>query len=103
LSEEGENVEGMASQGAAPTTRIEGPTKTPPVTEGQEIDLEVIAKGRKGDGIAKIEGYIIFVPNGSVGQKVKVRVNTVRPNFAISEMIETAKEESEMAETKEES
>ena len=98
MSEEGENVEGL-SQSAAPRPKMEGATKTPPVTEGQEIELEVIAKGRKGDGIAKIEGYIIFVPGGNVGQKVKARINTVRPNFAISEIMETKGEETKKEES----
>jgi 23S rRNA (uridine2552-2'-O)-methyltransferase len=91
LSEEGENLGEVSPQGAEQRPRMAG-AKTPPVTEGQEIELEVIAKGRKGDGIAKIEGYIIFIPGGNVGEKTLVRITTVRPNFAISEAIEKKQE-----------
>jgi predicted RNA-binding protein with TRAM domain len=53
-----------------------------PVEVGKEYEVEVTDKGRKGDGIARYQGFVIFVKNGKVGQKVKVRVGEVRDMFA---------------------
>jgi predicted RNA-binding protein with TRAM domain len=40
-----------------------------------------------GDGIAKIQGFVIFVKNGKVGDKVKVKVTSVGNRFAIAEIV----------------
>jgi TRAM domain len=34
------------------------------------------ATGRNGDGIARIQGFVIFVKNGRIGQDVKAKVTT---------------------------
>ena len=34
-----------------------------PVNVGDEIELKIEAVGEKGDGIAKVKGFVIFVPN----------------------------------------
>ena len=33
---------------------------------------------RKGDGIARIQGFVIFVKDGKVGQNAKIRVTSSR-------------------------
>jgi predicted RNA-binding protein with TRAM domain len=58
-----------------------------PVSEGQELEVKIEAAGSKGDGIAKVEGFIIFVPGAKAGDTVKIRVNAVRRNFAFAEVI----------------
>ncbi len=35
-----------------------------------------------GDGIARVQGFVIFVKNGKVGQKVKVKVEQIGDRFA---------------------
>lgn len=55
--------------------------------EGKEYEVTIEGVGSKGDGIAKMQGFIIFVPSGKVGDHVKVRVTTVRRNFAIAEIV----------------
>jgi len=63
------------------------PMKPCPVEEGGEYDVSIESIGSKGDGIAKIQGFIIFVPGVNVGDHVKVRITTVRRNFAIAELV----------------
>jgi predicted RNA-binding protein with TRAM domain len=58
-----------------------------PVEVGKEYDVEVTEVSRQGDGIARIQGFVIFVKNGKVGQKTKVRVTSVGPRFAIAEIV----------------
>ncbi|VVC00226.1 TRAM domain protein [uncultured archaeon] len=58
-----------------------------PVEEGKEYEVAIDAKGAKGDGIAHVEGFVIFVSGGEVGQKVKVKVTAVKRTFAIAEVV----------------
>lgn len=61
-----------------------------PVKEGEEIDISIEAIGTKGDGIARVQGFIVFVPNTKVGDRLKVKVTSVRPNFAMAEAVGAA-------------
>ncbi len=60
----------------------------PPVSEGEICTLTIEQRGNKGDkGVAKVEGYIIFVPDTKVGDKVKVKITSALPRFAFSEKV----------------
>lgn len=58
-----------------------------PVEEGKEYDVTIESIGSKGDGIAKIQGFIIFVPGVKTGDTIKVRITSVRRNFATAEPV----------------
>ena len=58
-----------------------------PVKENQGVEVVIDDIGSRGDGIAKIRGYMIFVPRGKVGERVRVRIRTVAEKFAIGERI----------------
>ncbi|ATZ60659.1 MAG: TRAM domain-containing protein [Methanosarcinales archaeon Met12] len=57
-----------------------------PVTEGETYDVKIEDIAREGDGIARIEGFVVFVPNTKVGDEVKIKVNKVMHRFAIAEL-----------------
>ncbi|MGB9937447.1 MAG: TRAM domain-containing protein [Methanobacterium sp.] len=59
-----------------------------PINEGEEYDVKIEDMGRDGDGIAKIEGFIVFVSGAKKGDEVKIRVNSVRRNFAFADIVE---------------
>ncbi len=56
-----------------------------PVKSGEEYDVEITDIAAKGDGICKIEGFIIFVPGTSKGERCRIRINEVRNRFAIAQ------------------
>jgi predicted RNA-binding protein with TRAM domain len=58
-----------------------------PVEEGKEYDVDVTEVSQKGDGIARVQGFVIFVKGGKVGDKCKIRVTSVGPRFAIGEKV----------------
>lgn len=58
-----------------------------PVKEGDTYDVEIEGIGDKGDGIAKVQGYVIVVPNVKKGDHVKVRVNAVRGKVSFGEVV----------------
>lgn len=60
--------------------------KAAPVRVGEEVDVTIEAVGAKGDGIAKKEGFVIFVPNASKGDSVRIRITKVLNNMAFAEV-----------------
>ena len=64
----------------------------PPVREGEEIDVTIEAVGEKGDGIAKVRNFVIFVPNTKQGDTVRVRITKVLKRVGFAEVIGEAKE-----------
>ncbi len=58
-----------------------------PVKENQEIEVVIDDIGSRGDGIAKIQSFMIFVPNSKIGERVKVRIRSVSEKFAVAERI----------------
>ena len=57
------------------------------VEVGKEYDVQVTETSYKGDGVARVQGFVIFVKNGKTGEKVKVKVNSVGSRFAIAEIV----------------
>ena len=55
-----------------------------PVSEGEERSVEVEDVGSEGDGVAKVDGYTIFVPDAEAGETVRVRVEDVKANYAFA-------------------
>ena len=58
-----------------------------PVEEGREYEITIDAKGAKGDGIAHVEGFVVFVAGGIVGEKARVRITAVKRTFALGEKV----------------
>jgi predicted RNA-binding protein with TRAM domain len=58
-----------------------------PVKENQELEVFIDDIGSRGDGIAKIQGFMIFVHNGKVGERVKVKILSVADKFAVADKI----------------
>lgn len=59
-----------------------------PVAEGDIITAECISKGDKGDGIFKVEGFIIIVPGTDIGGTYKIRITALRLKVAFGEIAE---------------
>jgi predicted RNA-binding protein with TRAM domain len=58
-----------------------------PVEVGQEYEGEIEDISRRGDGIAKIEGFVIFVANAKKGEHVKFKITQVGRRFAVAELV----------------
>jgi predicted RNA-binding protein with TRAM domain len=65
-----------------------GESRSVPVEEGETYDVTIQDVARQGDGIARIEGFIIFVPGTKVGDEVKIKVDKVLPKFAFATVVE---------------
>ena len=58
-----------------------------PVKVGERYRVRIESLGKGGDGIAKIKGFVIFVPNTQVGDEVEIVINSVKRKFAFAEVI----------------
>lgn len=58
---------------------------TAPVRTGDEVEVTIDTVGEEGDGIAKVDGYTVFVPGTDVGETVTVRITDVKPRFGFAE------------------
>lgn len=57
-----------------------------PVKVGEEIEVTIEAVGEKGDGIAKKNGFVIFVPGVKAGDKVRIRITKVLRKVGFAEV-----------------
>ncbi|MBI5871770.1 TRAM domain-containing protein [archaeon] len=73
-----------------------------PINVGEEYDVEISEVGSKGDGIARIKNFVVFVANGKKGEKTKIKIKEVRDRFAIGEKVGEATAEATVEKTGEE-
>lgn len=60
-----------------------------PVRAGDVHEILVEGTGKSGDGIASIQGFIIFVKGAKQGDKLKVRIREVKEKFAVATPLES--------------
>jgi predicted RNA-binding protein with TRAM domain len=58
-----------------------------PVEVGKEYDVTISDTSRRGEGIAKIDGFVIFVAGAKQGQSAKVKITRVTDRFATGEVV----------------
>jgi predicted RNA-binding protein with TRAM domain len=59
-----------------------------PVEEGKEYTVTITDIGSQGDGVAKVDGFIVFVPEARVGKTYKVKVTKVMSKAAFAKIVE---------------
>ncbi|QQZ09070.1 23S rRNA (uracil(1939)-C(5))-methyltransferase RlmD [Heyndrickxia vini] len=59
-----------------------------PVQKNDYIDVTFVDLTHDGNGVAKVDGYPIFVPNGLPGEKAKVKVIKVNKGYGFGRLIE---------------
>ncbi len=58
-----------------------------PVEVGDELDLTIESTGAKGDGIAKVNNFVVIVPGAKQGEIVKVKISRVLKKMAFGEIV----------------
>jgi predicted RNA-binding protein with TRAM domain len=66
-----------------------------PVKVGETYDVEINEVGSRGDGIARVKNFVVFVSDTKKGDKCKIKITQVSRRFAIGEKVggKEAKEE----------
>ena len=86
--EGGESGEGRGGEGRG---RGRGSGMNPnyflpkPVKVGDVLEVTIEGQASRGDGIAKKDGFVIFVAGAKQGETVRVKITDVKARFAIGE------------------
>jgi predicted RNA-binding protein with TRAM domain len=59
-----------------------------PVEVGKEYDVTIADTSRRGEGIAKIDGFVIFVAGAKQGQQARIKVTQVSNRYATGQVVE---------------
>jgi predicted RNA-binding protein with TRAM domain len=54
---------------------------------GGEYDVKIEDIAREGDGIARVDGFVIFVADTNVGDDARVQIDKVMRRFAIGHKV----------------
>ena len=61
----------------------------PPVEVGETVEVEIEDVGDQGDGLARIgPGFIVFVPETEIADRVTVEITEVKQNFAFADVVD---------------
>jgi len=58
-----------------------------PIKEGEEYNVNISEVSRRGDGITRIENFVVFVPNTKKGDNVRIRIKELSGRSAVGEVI----------------
>lgn len=61
------------------------------ISKNEEYEVEIIDNGYNGEGIAKIDGFTVFVPNAIKGELVKILIVKVLSSHAFGKILEIEK------------
>lgn len=59
-----------------------------PVEKNKEYVVDIVDNGFEGEGIAKIDGFTIFIPNAIKGEKLRILIVKVLSSHAFGKIIE---------------
>jgi predicted RNA-binding protein with TRAM domain len=83
----GKSSYGVGGKGSS-SGRVSLPTGSTGVIQqlkmGEEYEVDITEISTKGDGIARIQGCVIFVKGGHIGEKVKIIITKTGRRFAIA-------------------
>ena len=58
-----------------------------PVEMGKEYEVDITETSRQGEGIARIQGFVIFVANAKPRDHVKIRITRIGRSAANAEIV----------------
>jgi len=81
-----------SSFGSSSKSYDSGSFKDSPVKVGEKYDVKIEDTARQGDGIARISGLVIFVPNTKINDSVKIEIKALKRSCAIAEVVTVPEE-----------
>ena len=63
----------------------------PPVQKNDELVVTIDALTNEGQGVARVDGYAVFIVGALVGEEVKAHIIKVMPTYAIAKAISILK------------
>ncbi|AWI11368.1 23S rRNA (uracil(1939)-C(5))-methyltransferase RlmD [Caldibacillus thermoamylovorans] len=63
-------------------------SQTIPVKKNDYIDVEFVDLTHEGQGVAKLDGFPVFVPGGLPGESAQIKILNVKKNYGYGKLIE---------------
>jgi predicted RNA-binding protein with TRAM domain len=54
---------------------------------GEELEVEITELSPKGEGIARSQGFVIYVPDTKPGDRVKIKVTRITEKAANGQVV----------------
>jgi predicted RNA-binding protein with TRAM domain len=92
----------MAYRNRESDFRRYSPSYKAPVEMGKIYEADIVEMSQRGDaGVAKIQGFVIFVSDAKPGDHVKFRITKIGRRYATAEVVkgETEDEQTEEEQT----
>ncbi|MEM2058664.1 MAG: TRAM domain-containing protein [Thermoproteota archaeon] len=64
-----------------------GSFRKPPIKENEVYHVTIESINHRGEGVARIRGFVVLIPGAVAGERVRVRIVSVRPRFAVGEAL----------------
>ena len=61
-----------------------------PVEIGKEYKVRVIDRSERGEGVARIEGFIVFIRGAKPGEELTIKITNVGARAATGEIVQPA-------------
>ncbi|MFQ5998698.1 MAG: TRAM domain-containing protein [Candidatus Bathyarchaeia archaeon] len=58
-----------------------------PVEVGKEYEVDISETSQRGEGVARVQGFVVFVPGTKPGEKVKIRITRIGRRSANGEVV----------------
>ena len=67
-----------------------------PVELGKVYEADIVEMSQRGDaGVAKIQGFVVFVSDAKPGDHVKIKITKIGRRYATAEVVKTEAVETE--------
>ena len=67
--------------------------ETAPVSVGERYSVEIEDLGSEGDGVARIESFVVFVPDADLGERVDIQIEEVGGSHAVASVVEETEDD----------
>ncbi|MBR1540152.1 MAG: 23S rRNA (uracil(1939)-C(5))-methyltransferase RlmD [Clostridia bacterium] len=57
------------------------------IQKNDELEVEIVDNGFEGEGIAKVDDFVIFIPEAIAGEKVKIKIVKVNKKIAYGKLL----------------
>jgi len=61
--------------------------KSCPVETGKEYEVDITEMSRQGEGVARIEGFVIYVANAKPRDRVRIKITRIGVKNAFAELV----------------
>lgn len=59
-----------------------------PVQSGEVCELLIERMGSRAEGVARVEGFTVFVPEALPGERIRARIKNVKKTYATADLVE---------------